>query len=98
MTGIQPPVRRDRHHIRHLASLAHFPQHRSQPAPGPSRARPDPEAVAGLVPEDQGPVLPLGLFSTPPSPAWARPRPPAHRAPSLLSKGTLRKPDGRIGR
>src|SRR5215212_5643641 len=62
VAGIQPAIRRDSDYARHLASLAHPPQQRGQPAPCPGRARPDPEAVAGLVPEDEGPLLPARLF------------------------------------
>src|ERR671913_2577706 len=81
MTGIQPPIRCDRHHARHLASLAHPLEHWGDPAPRPGHPRPDPKAVAGLVPEDEGPMLPTGLFSRPPIAASARLRSRAHRAP-----------------
>src|SRR5215211_4405840 len=62
MARIKPPVGRDSHHTRHLASLAHPPHHWGQAAPWPGRARPDPEAVAGLVPEQKRPVFPTRLF------------------------------------
>src|SRR5688572_26114920 len=69
MARIKPPVGRDSHHTRHLASLAHPPHHWGQAAPCPGRARPDPEAVAGLVPEQKRPVLPTRLFSRTAKPA-----------------------------
>src|SRR5215217_1764903 len=80
MTSIKPPIRRDRHHARDLAPLADPPEHRGQAAPRPGRARPSPETVAGLVPEEKRPVLPPRLFSKPPTRASARPQSQAHHA------------------
>src|SRR4051812_36990687 len=62
MTGIQPSIRRDRHHTRDLAPLAQPLEDRGDPAPRPGRAWPRPEAVAGLVPEEERALLPLRLF------------------------------------
>ena len=47
---------------RHLPLLAHPLKHQGQPTPRPGCARPGTEAVAGLIPVEKGPMLPLRVF------------------------------------